>query len=571
MASNRALLLCTVVGVGFLVVVLRLADLMLLNHARLAEKARMQQYSSKEVTVHRGIIYDRRGRELAVNVDAVSVGCRAEELEDPSRAAAILSEALGRPKAEILREINKRSRFFWLARKAELGRDSIEKLAAIKGIEVFNEPKRYYPKGTLGSHVIGIVGVDNQPLEGVELKYDSKLGGEELNVVVSRDVTGLTLSSGMDVEEGGNNVILSLDEGLQYIVEKELAKGLREASASYGLAVVMDPYTGDILAMANHPDYDLNRPGEFGMNARRNRSITDPYEPGSTFKLVTATAVLEEKVAGLGTKVDVSDGYISVAGKRIYDTTKKGVISFEEVIKTSSNVGTIKIAQRLKRDSLYKYVKAFGFGQKSGIDLPGEASGMVRPPSQWSETSQAAVSIGYEVAVTPIQVLRAYAAVANGGYLVRPHVVNEIVSPEGNVIYRFDKTQVERVMDASTALGLRRALVSVTEEGGTAMTASVDGNLVAGKTGTTRLLDPATGKYSTKKYASSFVGFVPADKPALAMIVVIFEPKGKHYYGGYVAAPVFKSIADQALSYMNVPREDTIKNNMLLVHSAQRF
>jgi len=571
LANNRALLLCTVVGVGFLVVVLRLADLMLLNHARLAEKARMQQYSSKEVTVHRGIIYDRRGRELAVNVDAVSIGCRADELEDPSAAAGALATALGRSKSEMLKEIKKRNRFFWVERKTEINRDDIQKLSEIKGIEVFNEPKRYYPKGSLGSHVIGIVGVDNQPLEGVELKYDSKIRGEELNVVVSRDVTGLTLSSGMDVDAGGNNVILSIDEGLQYIVERALAKGLKEFSAASGLAVVMDPYTGEILAMANHPDYDLDRPGEFSMNARRNRSITDPYEPGSTFKLVTATAALEEKVAGMGTRVDVSDGYITVAGKRIYDTSKKGVITFEDVIKLSSNVGTIKIAQRIKKEALYKYVKAFGFGQKTGIDLPGEAAGLVRPPSQWSETSYAALSIGYEVAATPIQVLRAYAAVANGGYLVKPHVVSEVVSPEGNVIYSFDKTQVERVMDSSTALSLRKAFVSVTEEGGTATHASIDGNLVAGKTGTTRLLDPATGKYSKEKYASSFVGFVPAEKPALAMIVVVFEPKGKVYYGGYVAAPVFKSIADQALSYMNVPREDTIKNNLLLVHSTQRF
>jgi cell division protein FtsI (penicillin-binding protein 3) len=318
--------------------------------------------------------------------------------------------------------------------------------------------------------------------------------------------------------------------------------------------------------MANRPTYDPNSPLDYAASMRRNRAITDTYEPGSTFKLITAAAVLEENTVDNSMEFDCSEGFIRVGRRTFWDTHKKGVLKFREVIQTSSNVGTIMLAQLLGEESLYKYIKKLGFGEKTGVDLPGETKGVVRSPERWSGSSLASISIGYGVGVTPLQVLRAYSSVANGGLLVKPHLVREIISPEGGTVYRFSPGGLERVMSKNTADTLKEILVSVTNERGTAYGASVEGNLVAGKTGTARLIDPDTGKYSTERYASSFVGFVPADNPKIAMIVVVYEPK-EEYYGGVVAAPIFRRIADKTLSYLNVPREDTFRENILIVRS----
>ncbi|HXW68787.1 MAG TPA: penicillin-binding protein 2, partial [Dissulfurispiraceae bacterium] len=311
------------------------------------------------------------------------------------------------------------------------------------------------------------------------------------------------------------------------------------------------------------PTYDLNNPSEVTAAKRRNRAVTDCYEPGSTFKIVVGTAALEEGILNPDTKFDCSAGYVEVVGKKIKDAHRHGVLTFKEVIQKSSNVGTIKIGLNLGREKIYRYIRKYGFGEKTKFDLGGEASGWIRPPDRWSGTSIGAISIGQEVAVTPLQVLRAYAAIANGGFLVRPHVVSAIISPAGAVIYKAaDESQ--RIISESTVNTFKNILKTVTEEGGTATGAAVDGNEVAGKTGTAQLFDPKTKRYSKDKYVSSFVGFVPADAPRIAMIVVIHEPKGATY-GGLVAGPVFKRIANEALSYLSVPRDDSAEKRLLLV------
>jgi cell division protein FtsI (penicillin-binding protein 3) len=563
--------LCTAILLGFALVGVRLGDLMLFDHDSMAEKARFQRLKKKRLKAGRGIIYDRRGRELAVNVEASSVYSDPRKVLDPEATARILSDATGKEYPSLLRLLRSGKKFVWIARKLDRALAESIRDMELPGIGFVPELKRYYPKSSLASHIVGFVGVDNQPLEGIELEYDAVLRGEEKKVQFIRDAGGRTLSEGVDVEIGARSVVLTIDEGLQYIVEQELLAGIESWSARAGSAIMMDPFTGEILAMANYPLYDLNDLGGSIVSDRRNRALIDPYEPGSTFKIVTASAVLEHGAASFDTLVDASKGYIDVAGMRIWDTRNKGVLTFKDVIKTSSNVGTILVSQRLEPDDLYDYVRKLGFGQRTGIDLPGENAGLVRKVSDWSETSRAAISIGYEVAVTPLQVLRAYSAVANGGILVRPRVVADVLTPEGLSIHRFDipgAENGERVLSPSTAEKLKQVLVSVTETGGTAMAASIDGNTVAGKTGTTRLIEPETGTYSTEKYVSSFVGFVPADNPRVAMIVVIFEPQGK-YYGGTVAAPVFRSIADQSLAYMNVPRDDSIRDNVLMVQKRE--
>ena len=565
MPNVRAYILSIAILLGFVLVGIRLGDLMLFDHDTLAEKARLQRLRNKHLKAGRGVIYDRRGRELAVNIEAVSVYSDPRRIQDPQATARALSESTGRDYRSILKLITSDKRFVWITRKLDRQRADEIKAMNMPGVGFVPELKRYYPKGALASHVIGFVGVDNQALEGIELEYDAVLKGEEKKVMLIRDAGGRTLSEGVDVEMGARSVVLTIDEGLQYIMEQELRAAMEKWTARAGSAIMMDPFTGEILALANYPLYDLNAPSASKVSDRRNRALIDPYEPGSTFKAITASAVLESKVADLYTMVDASKGYIDIADMRVWDTHNKGVLTFKEVIKTSSNVGTIMIGQKLKPSDLYKYVRKFGFGERTGIDLPGENPGLVRPVSEWSETSQAALSIGYEIAVTPLQILRAYAAVANGGRLVRPHVVADVLTPEGLSIHKFGiADEGESILTPSTAARLREALVSVTESGGTATAASIDGNAVAGKTGTTRLIDPETGIYSKERYVSSFVGFVPADKPRVAMIVVMYEPQGK-YYGGVVAAPVFHAIADQALAYLNVPRDDSIMENVLMV------
>jgi len=327
---------------------------------------------------------------------------------------------------------------------------------------------------------------------------------------------------------------------------------------------MMDPFTGEILALANRPTYDLNDISGANRHEVRNRAITDIYEPGSTFKIVVGSAALEEKLFPRGQTFDCSRGSIEVGGKNVRDAHKHGVLTFEEVIQKSSNVGSIQIGMRLGKERIYNYTKRFGFGEKTDLDLPGEVSGWIRTPERWSTTSLGAIPIGQEVAVTPLQVLRAYAAIANGGYLVKPHVVAEIRTPQGQSVFSVQQGQKKRILSERTAGAMRDILKTVVEEGGTATGAAIQGNKVAGKTGTAQLVDSRTKRYSRDRFISSFVGFVPADNPKLAMIVVIYEPKGQ-IYGGVVAAPVFKTVADQALSYLNIPMDDSPEQNLLMV------
>lgn len=564
--NKRAVILGTAIIFGFVLVVVRLTDLMLLDHKSLSAKASSQYSSKKNLHLSRGGIFDRRGRELAVNVDVFSAYCNPRKVESPQRTARALAKVTGKSYRTILKRISSDKGFVWIKRK--LDHDEISELKALglKGVGYLPEVKRFYPNGPLASHVVGFVGVDNQPLEGIELKYDEQLRGWDESVQILKDARGRTLSDGRDFRQGGNSLVLTIDTGLQYILETELEKAYRQWDALSASAIMMNPHTGEILAMSNRPTYDLNRSSSYKASDRRNRAITDSYEPGSTFKVITAAAVLEEGLVTPSTSFDCSKGYVKVANKAIWDTHNMGVLTFREVIRSSSNVGTVMAAMGLQNEEFSEYMKKFGFGSKTGIDLHGEAPGKVRPVSEWSGTALASASIGYGVAVTPLQILKAYSAVANGGVLPVPYIVSEIISPRGETLYRFHHSEQKRAISTRTAQTLKDILISVTQEGGTATQAVVDGNRVAGKTGTARLLDKDTGEYSTEKYSSSFVGFAPADNPKIALVVLLYEPKGK-YYGGQVAAPVFRDIVDKSLSYMKVPREDNFDNNVLLVHA----
>ncbi|MBN2655023.1 MAG: penicillin-binding protein 2 [Nitrospirae bacterium] len=566
--KKRAVIISTVVIFGFFIVLLRMVDIMLVNHDRFMAKAQFQQVRKKAVPVKRGIIYDRKGRELAINLDTESIFCDPSEIVSPERAAAVLSRTMNAEPRAYLAKLAGEGRFNWLERKQSPDLGSRINNLKLRGIGTITEPKRSYPKGRLASQILGFVDIDNNGIEGIERQYNKYLEAQPEHVKVHRDARGNMLSDGMMKELKGSNIILTIDEGLQYILEKNLHEAMQHWKAASATAIIMSPATGEILAMSSMPDYDPNDPSGSKPEHRRSRSLTDIYEPGSTFKIIAGVAALEEKVFSPSAKFDCSSGSIELGDKKIKDAHKHGVLSFKEVIQKSSNVGTIKIALKLGKDKMYDYIKMFGFGEKTGIDMAGEVSGILRPLSRWSGLSIGSISIGQEVGVTPLQVLRAYAAIANGGYLITPHVISEIRTPEGGLLHK-TVPQAERIISESTAETFKNILKTVTEEGGTALEAAVDGNSVAGKTGTAQIIDPRTKRYSREKYVSSFVGFVPADKPRLAMIVVIHEPKGK-IYGGAVAGPVFRKTSNEALSYLSVPRDDMQEKGLLLISTTDK-
>lgn len=562
--NGRIICTLTILLICFATVFYRLFDIMVLNHSYYINKAKGQQVKNEELPVKRGLILDRRGRELAVNLETESIFSDGAEIKSLDETAHKIARISNQKPEVIQAKLDLNKRFNWVARKVSYEKSQQIKELKLKGIGFIQENKRYYPKNNLASHIIGYVDIDNKGLEGIEQKYDKYLSSQPEKAAVYKDAKGNILSQGYQKEIKGNNVVLTIDEGLQYIVEKNLETVMQQRRAASASAVMMDPYTGEILAMASLPNYDLNNPGSNNPNTRRNRSITDIYEPGSTYKIIAGVGALEENIVTVDTKFDCSAGNIEVGGKRIKDAHRHGVLTFKEVIQKSSNVGTIKIALRLGKEKVYDYSRLFGFGQKTNIDLAGEVSGILRHHSKWSGMSIGAIAIGQEVAATPLQIARAYSVIANGGYLVRPHVLKEIKSPDNKIILQ---TEIEkkRIISEKTAEVFRDILKTVTEEGGTAKEAAIDGNQVAGKTGTAQVIDPHTKKYSKEKYISSFVGFVPSDKPLFTLIVVVHEPKGA-IYGGIVAGPVFRKIANESLSYLNIPRDDSYEKGLVVVN-----
>ncbi len=554
---------------------------MIFDHDKLSRRAAQQYQLKKTLRPQRGVIWDRNMKEMATNIDTYSLYAVPKQVKDTRSLSREISPLVKVSYKDLNRTLLKKRKrgFVWVDRKMEPEAvRNVRKLLKEPGYEslgFMTEAKRFYPKGKTASHILGFNDIDNKGISGLELYYNEFLKGKRKNVSVSTDARGNSLSGNFKDNVSGNNLLLTIDEGIQHIVERELTKAMDKWKAKAAVAIMMDPSTGEILAMSNRPTYNPNvsvkAPGSRNKakfnkywGERRNRALTDIFEPGSTLKAVLASAAIEEKVVKLDDMFDVSKGYILVGGKRIKDAHKiEEDLKFVEVIQRSSNVGSVQVAFRLGEEKYYDYLKKFGFGEKTGIDFPGEARGILRETDEWSGTSLAALSIGQEIGTTPLQVLRAYAAIANGGLLMKPYVVSDIISPSGDIIKRITPKVERRVVSRGTAETVKNILKTVVEEGGTATQAYIKGNLVAGKTGTAQIFDPKKGRYSRSKYVSSFVGFVPADNPMLALIVVIYEPQ-KQIYGGVVAAPVFKKIVEHTFAYLNVPMEKDA-NNIFLV------
>jgi cell division protein FtsI (penicillin-binding protein 3) len=545
---------------GFAVILVRLVNLQILQAAELTAKADRQHRKAVTVEGNRGTIYDRRGKVLAMNVEVPSVFGVPATLTDPSSVAKDLAQVLRVRAVDIERKLRQDRSFVWLGRKLdpEQGR-RLERLS-LEGIGVVMEGRRFYPKGALLSHVLGFAGMDSQGLEGIERRYELYLRGEKQIVVLQRDALGRTIFPKGPTEAGpapGRDVTLTIDEVIQYIAEKELENAVAATRAKAGTVIVMEPHTGAILALALRPAFDPNRVRELSPERWRNRALTDAYEPGSTMKVVVAAAALEEKVMEPGTPIYGEDGRMVVADTVIHDHDKNGWMTFAQVIQRSSNIGAVKTAFALGDERLYRYLKAFGFGERTEIDLPGETPGLVKEPRDWGRRSLASMAIGQEIGVTPLQLVTAVATIANGGWLMKPYVVSEIRDAGGQIVAHTAPLVRRRPISPETAQILTTILEGVVTKG-TGTRAAVPGYRVAGKTGTAQKIDPVTGAYPPTLSVGSFVGFVPVQEPRLAIVVVIDEPQGEGW-GGVVAAPVFRRIAEQVLPYLGVLSAEPIR------------
>ncbi len=550
----RSGIVCLCLIFGFVLIGCRLFYLQVLQSDAGAYQVQRQHQKSVMVQPDRGVIVDRHGHPLALNIDVPSVYVNSRSLKNPRQTAQALAPVLKMSVAQ-LRKIFQRKQPHVLV-KRHIPEEMAKQLVAlaIPGVEVPRRPHRFYPKGALGSHVLGFAGDDNQGLEGIEFQYESYLRGEKNLVRYQRDAKGGIISSLYNQDstglQAGYHVTLSIDEVIQFIAEDELAKAVRQSRAKSGSILIMDPMTGSILAWALYPTFDPNHFRELSAKDWRNRAVTDPYEPGSTLKVVFAAAALEERVMEPDTLIYGGDGQMSVAGTIVHDPAKSSWMTFSEALVRSSNVGAIKVAVQLGRSRVFAYLKAFGFGEKTGIDLSGESPGILHHPDTWSGRSLSSLALGQEIAVTPIQMVTAMSVVANGGWLMTPGVVSSVLDGHGQAVLTKDPQPKRRPISSQTARRMSHILEAAVETG-TGKGAKLVGYRVAGKTGTSQKIDQKTGTYSSSDVIASFVGFVPADQPCLTMLVVIDEPEiGK--WGGKTAAPVFGKVAKRVLPHLGI-------------------
>ena len=524
---------------------------------RLSERATKQYERRLPIVSRRGTIYDRGGRELAVSLRVASVFAQPAAIENPEGTAKALAPILGQPATHLLSLLTSDKLFVWLERQVEPAQSEAIKDLNLKGIGLYPESRRYYPRQELAAHVLGMVGLDDRGLEGLEHQYDDLLGGQPEYITAQQDALGRIIFR--HEEEGGRPLIfdltLTIDEVLQYTAERELQRAVERSQAKTGTAIVMDPWTGEILALANQPTFDPNNYKRGGSFAKRNRAVTDYFEPGSVFKVILAAGALEEGVVRPSDRFHGENGAIEVGGVTIRDHEKYGWLTVQEILAHSSNVGAIKIGQKLGKSLYYHYISGFGFGSLTGLDLPGETPGFIRRPKGWSGLSLSVLSLGQEISVTPVQIATAFSAVANGGILVRPHIVRDLRAQDGSVARHVEPVMIRRVISQQTAQSLLTILRIAVEEG-TGKEAALEQYSVAGKTGTAQKVDPVTGRYSHQRVVASFVGAVPAESPRLVILVTIDEPEILRW-GGSVAAPTFREIARDALQYLRVPPSPT--------------
>jgi len=554
----RLMLLALSVSLWALVIGIRLVQLQVLGREFFEEQGTRQSERTINIDPRRGPILDRSGSPLAVSVDAESLYAVPQDISDPAATAVALARALGQGAAErreLRTQLGRDRAFVWVKRKVDPATAQRVRDLQLDGIGFLTEHRRYYPKRELAAHVLGWVGLDNNGMSGIEYAFEKQIRGRAAKVVVHTDARRRPVTHTERPSTEGDSIVLALDERIQHIAERELERSMAETQAAAGTVVVVEPYTGEVLAMAGRPTFNPNRYAAFPSSRWRNRMVSDAFEPGSIFKIITAAAAIQEHVAEPGEILDCGNGVIEIAGTVIHDHKEYDRLTFREAVAKSSDIGMIRIGQRLGRDNFSRYVRAFGFGEPTGADLPGESSGLLKPPVKWSALTLPSMSFGQEVGVTALQMAMAGAAVANGGYLMKPLVVLRVEDAAGQVVKENKPVVVRRVLEPDTVDVLGEMLRLVVREG-TGRRAAVPGYVVAGKTGTGQKVDPATGRYSMIDHVSSFIGYVPASRPAFVILASLDTPRGWANQGGDVAAPLFARIAESALRALAVPPDD---------------
>lgn len=532
------------------ILVLRLLYIQVVRYNFYKKIADEQHTVSLEIASKRGTIFDRNMRVLAINLRSDSIFANPRIIKDKRKTAAAVSKILGISEDFVYDRLSRNKSFIWIKRKVPPEASDRIKGLKIEGIDIIQESARFYPDKALACHAIGTVDIDNKGLEGLELHYNKYLKGEPGWVVSTQDAKRKLLES-YQYEyippRDGFSLVLTIDEVIQSIAERELAKTFVKFNAKGASIIVMDPYTGDILALANMPNYDLNDAKNRPAESIRNRAINDFFEPGSVFKIVTASAVLEEKAVAMDDKFDCENGEWRMGRRVLHDHTPHGIMTFKEIIEKSSNIGTVKSALCMGQEKMYRYMKLFGLYEKTGIDLPGEVAGINRPIKGWSKVSMYAIPMGQEVTTTALQLACAISVIADNGYRVRPRIVKKVIDPSGRVIKEFPINVPNRVISTDTVIKMRNILNGVVNSG-TGKKARMEDYEACGKTGTAQKAEQGT--YSHSRYIGSFIGFAPVDKPVLAVVVCVDEPRPV-YYGGDVAAPVFRNVVNDSLRYLS--------------------
>jgi cell division protein FtsI (penicillin-binding protein 3) len=553
---TRVLVLAGILTLAFAGVIGRLGWLQVVRHGDLAGMAERQYSRTVVLQAQRGPIVDRQGAALATSSPAESLFAQPRAVGDPVRVAARLAPLLAMPERELHAALTSGKPFVWLRRR--LPPATVAEVRALRepGLGFLPEALRLYPNRELGAHVIGFEGVEGG-LEGIERALNDVLSGSPGKAVVGRDALGREVVTESIVRQPrpGHGVMLTLDRTIQYLAEREIDAAYRRTQAKAAMAVAMDPRTGDVLAMAIRPTFNPN--AYLDVPSRdywRNRAVTDPFEPGSTFKIIMAAAALQEGVVTPDERIYAENGRITIAKTTIHDWKKYGWLTFGEVLQNSSNVGSIKVGLALGRERYYRYMAAFGFGAPTGVGLAGESRGQLREPQRWSALSLPTMSIGQEISVTAMQMVAAFGAIANDGTLMQPRLVRATFDADGRETRRFAPRAVRQVISPETARTLTRLMTQVVVAG-TGHNAAIAGYEVAGKTGTAQKLDPVTRRYSRNPGVLSFIGFVPADEPRLVMLVMLDEPKNEKW-GSEAAAPIFSAIGSEVLRYLDVPPRD---------------
>jgi len=542
----------------------RLIYLQVFRYGTFEQRAQRQQQRTEEVSARRGIIFDRNGQELAMSINVDSVFAVPAEMPKPASTIALIARITKQDPRELLAHCESSKNFCWLVRKPDLEISSRIRSLNLRGVYFQKESKRYYPKGDLAAQVLGYVGMDDAGLSGIEREYDDQLHGRPGQMLISVDARKKWFGSVEKQPQPGENVVLTLDEKIQYIAERELEAAMEQTKAIAGTVIVENPRTGEILALANRPTFNPNLSKEITPERLKNHAVSDVYEPGSTFKLVPISAAIDQKLTRPDELIDCQMGSIVVNGLRIHDHKAFGLLPVSKILADSSDVGAIKIALRLGDDRFYRYIHNFGFGQQTGIELPGETRGLAKPLSRWSKVSIGAIAMGQEIGITPVQLAGMVSSIANDGLLIKPRIVAGIAEPkDAPQKVSFHPIAGGRVITTVAAALMRQMMQGVVLYG-TGRKAALEGYSAAGKTGTAQKFEAATHKYSHSKYVASFAGFSPINNPEISVVVVIDTPIAPTVFqreGGWVAAPVFKRVTQQVLEYLHTPHDLELSAN----------